>query len=38
MLKEETPLNLNEEYISYDLESLFTNIPTDETIFYINEI
>ena len=38
MLKEETPLNLNEEYVSYDVESLFTNIPIDETILYINEI
>ena len=29
----------DEEYVSYDVESLFTNIPVDETISYIiNEI
>ena len=39
MLKEQTPLGLDEEYVSYDVESLFTNIPVDETISYIiNEI
>ena len=39
MLKDQEPLNPNEEYISYDVESLFTNIPVDETINYIiNEI
>ena len=39
MLKDQTPLNTNEEYVSYDLEYLFTNIPVDETINYIiNEI
>ena len=39
MLKDQTPLNPNEEYVSYDVESLFTNIPLDETINYtINEI
>ena len=39
MLKDQTPLNPNEEYVSYDVESLFTNIPVDETINYIiNEI
>ena len=35
MLKDETPLNPNQEYVSYDVESLFTNIPVDETINYI---
>ena len=29
------PLNLDEEYVSYDVESLFTNIPIKETIAYI---
>ena len=39
MLKDQTPLNPNEEYVSYDVESLFTNIPVDQTINYtINEI
>ena len=39
MLKDQTPLNPNEEYVLYDVESLFTNIPVDETINYsINEI
>ena len=32
MLKEQTPLSLDEEYVSYDAESLFTNIPVAETI------
>ena len=39
MLKDQTPLNPNEEYVSDDVESLFTNILVDETISYIiNEI
>ena len=39
MLKDQKPLNPNEEYVSYDVDSLFTNIPVDETINYIiNEI
>ena len=39
MLKDQEPLNPIEEYLSYDVESLFTNIPVDETINYIiNEI
>ena len=39
MLREQTPFSLDEEYVWYDLESLFTNIPLDETISYIiNEI
>ena len=32
MLKEQTPLSFDEEYVSYDVESLFTNIPFAETI------
>ena len=35
MLKEQIPLSLDEEYVLYDVESLFTNIPIDETISYI---
>ena len=35
MLKEQTPLTLDEEYVSYDIESLFTDIPADETVSYI---
>ena len=35
MLKEQTPLNPNEEYVSYDVESLFSTIPVDETNNYI---
>ena len=31
MLKDQTPLSSNEEYVSYDVESLFTNIPVGET-------
>ena len=39
MLKEQPPLEIDEEYVSYDVESLFTNIPVKETIDYIiNEI
>ena len=39
MLSEQTPLSLDEEYVSYDVESLFANIQVDETISYIiNEI
>ena len=39
MLKDQTPLNPNEEYVSYDVDSLFTSIPVDKTINYmINEI
>ena len=38
-LREQTHLSLDEEYISYYVESLFTNIPVDETISnIINEI
>ena len=39
MLKDQTLLNSNEEYVSYDVESLFTNILVDETVnCIINEI
>ena len=39
MLKDQTQLNPNEQYVSYDVESLFTNIPVDETINYtVNKI
>ena len=39
ILKEQTSLSLDEKYIWYDVESLFTNIPIDETIYFIiNEI
>ena len=37
MLKRLPPLPDDEEYVSYDLVSLFTNIPLDETIDYIIE-
>ena len=36
MIKNQTPLSSDEEYVSYDLDSLFTNIPVEETIEYIN--
>ena len=39
MLKEQTPLSLDEEYVSYDVKSPLRDIPVDETISYIiNEI
>ena len=39
MLKEQTPLSLDEEYDMHDVESLFTNIPVDQMIScIINEI
>ena len=39
MLKDQAPLNPNEEYVSYYVEALFANIPVYETINYIiNEI
>ena len=35
----ENPLHSNEEYVSYDVDSLFTSIPLSETIdFIIDEI
>ena len=39
MSKEQTPLSSNKEYLLYDVESLFINIPVGETIScIINEI
>ena len=39
MLKEQTPLSLDEEYALYDIQFYFTNITVGETISYIiNEI
>ena len=39
ILKQQKPLSLGEEYVLWDVHSLFTNIPVDETISYIiNEI
>ena len=35
MLKEQPPLQEDEEYVSYDVESLFTNVPVKDTIDYI---
>ena len=35
MLKDLPPLQDNEEDVSYDVESLFTNVPVDHTIKYI---
>ena len=35
MIKELPPLQKNEEYVSYDVDSFFTNIPLKETIDYI---
>ena len=35
MIKNQTPLSSNEEYVSCDVDSLFTNIPVEETIEYI---
>ena len=35
MLKDLPPLNADEEYVSYDVESLFTNVPVVDTIDYI---
>ena len=35
MIKELPPLQKNEKYVSYDVDSLFTNIPLKETIDYI---
>ena len=38
MIKALTPLQKNEEHVSYDADSLFTNIPLKETIYYIIHI
>ena len=35
LIKDQAPLNDDEEYVSYDVDSLFTNIPVAETIKYI---
>lgn len=35
ILKSQPPLADDEEYVSYDVESLFTNIPVEDTINYI---
>ena len=37
MIREQPPLEENEEYVSYDVESLFTNVPIHDTIKYILE-
>ena len=37
LLKEQPPLSDDEEYVSYDVESLFTNIPVKQTVNYILE-
>ena len=34
-IKEQSLLDEDEEYISYDMDSLFTNIPVQEIIDYI---
>ena len=35
MIKNQAPLSSDKEYVSYDVDSLFTNIPVEETIEYI---
>lgn len=35
MIRDQPPLSQNEEYVSYDVESLFSNVPINETIDYI---
>ena len=35
LIKDQPPLNDDEEYVLYDVDSLFTNIPVAETIQYI---
>ena len=35
MLYQQDPLLPNEEYVSYDVEPLFTNVPIQETIYYV---
>ena len=37
LMREQPPLKPTEEYVSYDVESLFTNVPVIETIDYILE-
>ena len=39
IVREQDPFKSNEQYVSYDMQSLFTNAPVGETIEYIiNEI
>ena len=38
MIKALPPLQKNEEYVSYNVDSLFSNIPLKETIDYIHKI
>ena len=35
IIKNQTPLSSDEDYVSYDVDSFFTNIPVEETIEYI---
>ena len=35
LIQEQSPLQLDKEYVSYDIESLFTNVPITEAIEYI---
>ena len=35
MLKSQPPIDEDQEYVSYDVESLFTNIPLEDTILYV---
>ena len=35
MIKNQTPVSSDEEYVSYDVDFLFTNIPVEETREYI---
>ena len=37
LIRDEPPLDPSEEYVSYDVESLFTNVPVLDTIDYILE-
>ena len=37
MIRNQPPLQPNEEYVSYNVESLFTNVPVKKTIEYILE-
>ena len=37
LIKNQPPLQDNEQFVSYDVESLFTNVPIHETIDYILE-
>ncbi|XP_066925101.1 uncharacterized protein [Clytia hemisphaerica] len=35
MIRNQSPITLDEEYVSYDVESLFTNVPINDTVDYI---